>query len=36
MEAGRAVAIKGLIRKDPDATLINVTDMAATGAACAN
>jgi mono/diheme cytochrome c family protein len=34
MQPGRAVLVKGLIRKDPDATLINLTDFAATDSPC--
>jgi hypothetical protein len=36
MRPGYAVQIKGLIRKDPDMTLINLTAVAPTGSPCGN
>ena len=36
LQAGPAVQIRGLIRKDPDQTLINLTAVAPAGASCAN
>jgi len=36
MRPGYAVQIKGLIRKDPDMTLINLSAMAPTGSPCGN
>jgi hypothetical protein len=36
LASGRAVQVKGLLRRDPEGAFINLTDVAVLGAACAN